>query len=156
MQQRFPVRAMRRGQVVIVMVEEEANVGKGAVVDGEHERVGVAGGGGETRIVEFEEERVRSEGQHLSVHTLSNKFDNSHLSSSYFLLVLFPQGRTYPFHRHRKIEQYVLDRDGKGKGSQTASEAAGSVQGSLLETRPGKRSGCAPLPCLVEKEGEAP
>jgi len=47
---------MRRGQVVIAMMEEEANVGKGAVVDGEHERVGVAGGGGETRIVEFEEE----------------------------------------------------------------------------------------------------
>ena len=99
---------------------------------------------------------MRSEGQHLSVHTSSNKFDNIHLSSSFFFSSFFRTDLPFPQAHSREIEQCVLDRDGKGKGSQKASEAAGSVKGCLLETRPGKRSGCAPLPCLVEKEGEAP
>ena len=55
MKERFPVGIMCRGQVEIAVLEKEADVRKGAMIDGVQQWAGVTGGGGEARVVEFDE-----------------------------------------------------------------------------------------------------
>jgi len=53
--ERFPVGIMRSGRVVIAVSKKKADIGKGAMIDGEHQWAGVRRGGGEARVLEFEE-----------------------------------------------------------------------------------------------------
>lgn len=100
MEERFPTGIMCRGQVIIAVLEKETNIGKGAMIDGEHQWAGVTGWGGEARIVEFDEkgrvcglmERGREEGgegkkseqQHMRASSQASL--KCHTSSSLFSL----------------------------------------------------------------------
>lgn len=55
MKERFPVGIMRSGRVIIAVSKKKADIGKGAMIDGEHQWAGVSRGGGEARVLEFEE-----------------------------------------------------------------------------------------------------